>query len=71
MALWTHRIVGFFDLALFVNHVTNALGIARLGIIARAVGESDSTCGVAKERVGELVFVRKGGVFSHRVETDA
>ena len=71
MATGANGIVGFFDLALFINYVTDPLGIASVGILARAVGEPDGTCGVTEERVRKLVFLCKGSVFSHRIETDA
>jgi hypothetical protein len=71
MVLGTHRIVGFCDFALLVNDVTDPFGVARLGVIARAVGEADGTGGVAEKRIGELIFLGKGRVVGHRVETHA
>mgnify|MGYP003394665836 CR=1 FL=1 len=71
MATRTNGIVGFLDLALFINYVTDPFGIASLGIIARAVGESDGTRGVAEKRIGKLIFLGKGSIFVHRIETDA
>lgn len=71
MVLGTHRIVGFCDLALLVNDVTDPFGIASLGVIARAVGEADGTGGVAEKRIGKLIFLGEGRVVGHRVETHA
>ena len=69
MAARTDGIVGFLDLALFVNHVTDTFGIASVGIIARTVGKPDGTCGIAEERKGKLIFLRKGRILGHRIKT--
>ena len=71
MAARTHGIVRFLDLALFINHVTNPFGIASVGILARTVGEPDGTGGVAEEQKGKLIFLRKGSILGHRIETDS
>jgi len=71
MVAGTDGIVGFLDPALFVNHVTDPFGITSVGILARAVGKPDGACGVAEERVRKLIFLRKGSVLCHRIETDA
>jgi hypothetical protein len=69
MAARTDRIIGFLDLALFVNHVTDTFGIASVGILARAVGKSDGTCGIAEEQKWKLIFLRKGRVLGYRIKT--
>ena len=71
MAARTHGIVRFLDLALFINHVTDPFGIASSGTIACAVGKSNGTGGVAEERKGKLIFLRKGGILGYRIETDS
>ena len=71
MAARTDGIVRFLNLALFVNQVADALGVASGGSIARAVCKSNCTSGVAEERVRKLIFPRKGSVLGHRIETDA
>jgi hypothetical protein len=69
MAARTDGIVGFLDLTLFVNHVTDAFGIASVGIIARAVGKSDGTCSIAEEQKWKLIFLREGSVLGDRIKT--
>jgi len=71
MATRTDGIVGFLDPALFINHVTDPFGVASVGSIACAVCKSNCACGVAEERIRQLIFLRKGSVLGHRIETDA
>jgi hypothetical protein len=71
MAAWTDGIIGFLDLPLFVNHVTDTFGIASGGILARTVGKPDGTGGVAEEQKWKLIFLRKGSILGHRIETDS
>jgi hypothetical protein len=71
MAARTHGIVSFLDLALFVNHVTDTFGIASVSILARAVGKPDGTGGVAEEQKWKLIFLCKGSILGHRIETDS
>jgi hypothetical protein len=71
MVARTDGIIGFLDLALFVNHVTDAFGIASVGILACAVGKPDGAGGVAEEQKGKLIFLREGSILGHRIETDA
>ena len=71
MAARTDGIVGFLDLTLFVNHVTDPFRIASVGTIACAVGKPDCTGGVAEEQKWKLIFLRKGSILGHRIETDS
>ena len=71
MAAGTDGIVSFLDLPLFINHVTDSFSIASVGIIARAIGKSDGAGRVAEERIRKLIFLRKGSIFGHRIETDS
>jgi hypothetical protein len=71
MAARTDGIVGFLDLTLFVNHITDPFGIASVGTIACAVGKPDGTGGVAEEQKWKLIFLRKGSILGHRIETDS
>jgi hypothetical protein len=71
MTARTDGIVRFLNLALFVNQVTDALSIAGVSIVARAVGEPNGTRRVAEERVRKLMFLGEGSVLGHGVETDS
>jgi hypothetical protein len=50
------------DLSLFVDQVGDSLGVSRLGVIARAVGEAELTAGVAQQREREAELLREGGI---------
>jgi len=69
MAARGDRIVGFEDLALFVDEVTDALGIAGLRVVTGAVGKAQGPAGIAQQGKGKAELLREGGVLCHRVET--
>jgi hypothetical protein len=50
------------DLSLFVDQVGDSLGVSRLPVIARAVGEPQLTAGIAQQWKRKAEFFCEGGV---------
>jgi hypothetical protein len=66
-----NRIVGLEDFSLFVDKVADALCVARLGIIASAIGEAERAHGVAQQGERKAELLREGSIFRYRVKTHA
>lgn len=59
------------DFARFVDQEADAAGIARLGIVACAIGHPERSIGVAQQWEVEGVLFREGGVVFDAVEARA
>ena len=66
-----HCCVDLGNFSLRIDQVTDTLGIAGFGVVARAVGETERAGGVTYEWKGEVLLLRKGGVFCNGIETRA
>jgi hypothetical protein len=59
------------DLALLVDQIADAIGVAGFRIIAGAIRDADLTVGVAQQREGKVEFLGEGGIVLNRVEAGA
>ena len=59
------------DFTCFINQNADALGVARLRIVASAIRETEGSRGVAKQRDVEVIFLGERGVLIDAVETGA
>jgi hypothetical protein len=64
-------IIGFEDLTLFIDEVTDAPRIPGFGVVTRTIGETYSSGSIAEQRKGEIKFLSEGGVLGDRVKADA
>jgi hypothetical protein len=71
MTAGVHRVVGFEDFPLFVDEVTDTLGIAGLHVITRSVCEPYCTLRIAEKKKGELELLRERRILFDSIKTDS
>ena len=66
-----HLSVHLKNLALFIDDIGDAFGVAVFGRLGGAIFHSDIACRIAQKRVRKAELFCKCRVFFHRVKTDA
>jgi len=69
MATSSHGVIGFEDFSVFVDEVADALCVARLSIIAGAIGKAECARGVAEQGKGKAELLRERSILRYGVET--
>jgi hypothetical protein len=64
------RFVGFQNVALFVDQITDAFGKAGFSIVTRAVGKANRAVSIAQQYEGETILLSEGGILCHRIKAD-
>jgi hypothetical protein len=65
-----YRVVGFEDFPLFVDEVTDTLGIAGLHVITCSVRDPYGALRIAEEKKGELELLRERRILFNGIKTD-
>ena len=52
------------------DYISDALGIARSGALAGAIGKANLTLGIAQQRVGKIEFLRECCILRHCIGAD-
>ncbi len=65
MTTRAHRVVGFQNVALFVDQIANAFGESGFGIVTGTVGQTQRAVGIAEQEEGKTILLREGGILSY------